>query len=137
MRRARGPRRKGTVKTILPLLILTCVSSQFCLNSCGPTTGSPASSAGDHAPSGPSLYRDHCASCHGSRGAGSAMGLGPTLRGVAEHWQANSLEAYLCDPPGYSKSSERLGARPMPAWPDSLTAEERTALVDHTLGLMH
>ena len=122
------------MKTILPLLILTCVSSQFCLNSCGPTTGSPASSAGDHAPSGPSLYR---ASCHGSRGAGSAMGLGPTLRGVAEHWQANSLEAYLCDPPGYSKSSERLGARPMPAWPDSLTAEERTALVDHTLGLMH
>ncbi len=125
------------MKTILPLLIMSSVGSLFSLSSCSPTTGSPSSSSGDHAPSGPSLYRDHCASCHGSRGAGSAMGLGPTLRGVAEHWQANSLEAYLSDPPGYSKSSDRLGARPMPAWPDSLTAEERAALVDHTLGLMH
>ncbi len=124
------------MKTILPLLILSCVGSLFCLSSCGPSAGSPAGGSGDQAPSGPSLYRAHCATCHGGSGSGSALGLGPTLRGVAEHWEASSLEAYLSDPPGYSASSERLGARPMPAWPSSLTALERAALVDHTLGLM-
>jgi len=122
------------VKTILPLLILFSVLSS---GACSPSSGSPSNSSGDQAPDGASLYRAHCATCHGGNGSGSAMGLGPTLHGIAEHWDANSLETYLSDPPGYSNSVERLGARSMPAWPESLTAGSRAALVEHTLGLMN
>jgi len=110
------------------LLILSTAWAVLCLGSCGPSNGSASTGAG--------LFRAHCAACHGSYGAGSAMGMGPTLRGVAEHWAAASLAAYLSDPAGAAASIDRLGSRPMPAWPDSLTSAERAALVDHTLGLM-
>lgn len=126
------------MKTILPLLILSAVLS---LGSCSPSTGAPSGGSGDGAPDGTpdgaSLYGAHCAMCHGGNGSGSAMGLGPTLHGIAEHWDASSLEAYLADPPGFSSSVQRLGSRPMPAWPESLTAGSRAVLVEHTLGLMH
>jgi mono/diheme cytochrome c family protein len=121
------------VKTILPLLILF---AGFTVGSCSPSSGSPSGDSGDVAPSGASLFNAHCATCHGGTGSGSAMGFGPSLHGLAEHWEAGSLEAYLSDPAGYSGSVGRLGSRPMPAWPKSLSAGERAALVDHALGLM-
>ena len=133
------------MKVSLRLLALCCVFCVFCVFcvvcvvcvvSCGPSAGSTFGGSSAHAADGARLYRAHCSACHGGDGSGSAMGLGPTLRGLAEHWEKNSLHAYLSDPAGSSRSIDRLGSRPMPAWPDSLTVEERAALVDHTLGLM-
>lgn len=90
-------------------------------------------------PDGAKLYRVYaCAQCHGEKGEGSKVGLGPALTDKREYWDATTLEAYLQDPKGYAAGVERLGQAQtsMPALPASLSAEERAALVAHALELM-
>lgn len=88
---------------------------------------------------GARLYAIHaCNQCHGARGQGSPLGLGPTLKGVGEHWDSARLEEYLLDPAGFAASDERLGRseRSMPALAASVTPQERALLIEHVLGLM-
>lgn len=90
-------------------------------------------------PDGAKLYRTYaCTQCHGERGEGSKVDLGPPLRGKAGFWDAATLDAYLRDPKGYAAGVERLGnsGKSMPALPASVSAAERAALVAHALGLM-
>lgn len=93
---------------------------------CAPPGGSEAAE----------LYRAHCSACHAVDGTGSALGLGPSLRGLRGHWDADSLLEYLANPVAYAAGDERLGARPMPGLAPELTPEERGAIVAHALYLM-
>lgn len=62
----------------------------------------------------------NCAMCHGEELEGSR--LAPALKGMAEHWDADSLAEYLVDPVGYAEDDVRLKTNklqyklPMPAW---------------------
>ena len=47
-----------------------------------------------------------CGSCHGEQLEGKRSG--PALTGIADHWQEESLVAYLKDPPAMIKSTPRL-----------------------------
>lgn len=113
------------MRLLPPATVLLTLS----LAACGSSGGSE----------GATLYRTYaCAQCHGEKGQGSPAGLGPTLRGKHEFWDAAKLDAYLRDPKGYAAGVDRLGQAKtaMPALPSTVTAEERAVLVEHTLGLM-
>ena len=48
----------------------------------------------------------NCASCHGENRKGQRSG--PELTGLAEHWTADRLVAYLTDPDAVVKATPRL-----------------------------
>lgn len=79
-----------------------------------------------------------CANCHGESGEGKW--LGPPLRELVLHWDANDLAEFFVDPPRRSAADERLRAlaerypRPMEPYAH-LSREQRLRLADHVLGL--
>ena len=102
----------------------------------GLTLGTTLASCSDAADAGPvdgaTLFnRNGCMACHGMNRQGGS--LGPTLKGLAEHWSVEQLVAYLEDPKGYAAQDERLRVQgeafrsPMPPYAN-LSVEERTTL---------
>lgn len=77
-----------------------------------------------------------CAKCHGADRQGTRTA--PPLTGLAAHWTAAELAAYLRDPKPVLEDSVRLRSQaedypiPMPAYPD-LPQEKLAPLVDSLL----
>lgn len=73
---------------------------------------------------GPALYQQHCAKCHGDTGhADSWRGYLYFARNFSNaDWQAAKSDAYILD-------KINTGPRIMPAFNESLSLEERQALV--------
>jgi polyvinyl alcohol dehydrogenase (cytochrome) len=72
---------------------------------------------GEGAASGEDVYRSNCARCHGEAGQG---GSGPPMEGVADRLGEDEHVEIV-----------REGRSGMPAWEDTLTAEEIQAVVDY------
>jgi len=111
------------LRAALPLVLL--------LAACGRAPAPPAP--------GEALYRrELCTGCHGAGGEGTWMG--PPLRGLAEHWEPESLAEFLLDPGAAVGRDPRL-AKLMRAYPNpmvgtrSLGVEERRLLANWLLGL--
>jgi mono/diheme cytochrome c family protein len=81
-------------------------------------------SASAQAVDGPALYREHCAKCHGDTGrADSWRGYLYFARDFSSpRWQAANSDADIL-------AEIDRGPRIMPAYRDTLTLEERQALV--------
>lgn len=47
-----------------------------------------------------------CQTCHGTNGAGAMMG--PSIDALADHWDTDTLTAFLLDPPAHMAESQRL-----------------------------
>lgn len=92
---------------------LSCLSLLFALSV-------PAQAAVD----GPALYQQHCARCHGDTGhADSWRGYLYFARDFSQPaWQAEKSDAYILD-------KINTGPRIMPAYSETLTLDERQALV--------
>jgi len=115
-----------------PLLLGLGLALSAALGSCS----SEAAGGGGGERSGQELYAAYCALCHGENGGGTPLNLGPSYRGIAQYWDAESLLEYIDDPQAYAKKVERLGQREMTAIPDDVTPEQRRRLVEHALSLM-
>lgn len=80
----------------------------------------------------------NCTTCHGADGAGGMVG--PPLRGLAQHWDRESLADYLADPRKRLESDARLKALSLnfsmhmpPA--TNFTPAQRLLIADHALAL--
>jgi mono/diheme cytochrome c family protein len=87
-------------------------------------------------PNGKKLFATNCALCHGHSGQGGPMNLGPSYKGIAQHWDTDKLVEYIADPKAFAAKVDRLGKREMTAVADSVTAQERQALAEYALTLM-
>lgn len=78
---------------------------------------------------GPALYKEHCAKCHGDAGqADSWRGYLYFARNFSSaHWQAARTDEEILE-------KINRGPRIMPAYRDTLSAEERNALVQVVRG---
>lgn len=82
-----------------PFLLLSLLAlAAFACSSPGPSD--PATARGA------TVYRAHCASCHGEERAGKRTA--PALLGMAQHWTPERLAEYLQDPPGLASHDPRL-----------------------------
>jgi mono/diheme cytochrome c family protein len=100
-----------------------------------------ACSGGGEQPEGPSgrtLYRVFCASCHATDGGGGA--LAPPLERLSDNWTREEIAEYLLDPLTVVESTPRLKAlknrynMQMPPQ-TALTEEQRLQLADFALEL--
>ena len=115
------------IRNVLAGIGLTCVLVAYSCNSESTDTGKL---------SGKKLFATNCGLCHGKGGEGGMANLGPSYAGIAQHWDADKLLEYIADPKAFAAKVERLGKREMTAVADSVTAEERKAIVEFALTLM-
>jgi mono/diheme cytochrome c family protein len=100
------------------------------------TPGAEAPRATDTSAGRGVFMTNGCAVCHGEQLTGSGT-LGPALKGLAVHWKADTLTAYLRDPQGYAMYDARLAEQhgkysmKMPAMP--LDEAKMASLVEYLL----